>query len=239
MFTDALCGAACAGLHEELKNNGGIKSIVVGGRAEEGYMSAVSGSKSGESISLRDGIAMAEHLRNVSRKFDLKSYPADEATLDEFIDMPELKTRANGGESVWIPIQANMRKGDKTSTPLNFVEDVADCRIFYTHESFANAETAWKQVWDAFLEPEKKCVKGSTGHNTSISGGFVPYGPWKLKDEDLPVPQNKEENKQADKTGSAAPAASSKPADFEGAGSKMSASIAALLVTVVGMMIQF
>lgn len=217
-------------MHEELKNNAGVESVTVGGRAIEGPIQAVSGTKGGEVVAMTTAITYADHMRNISRTFDLKSYPANEATLDELIDTPELQKRA-GNPSTRISPQLKVRKGDKTSTPLQYTYEAADCKIFYTHESFADPETIWKQVYDAYLEPEKKCVKGSTGHKSSISGGFVPYGPWTLKDEDMPVPQDRAANETSDSK----PASSNESAtSFEGAGSRVGASIALYFAVAAG-----
>lgn len=171
------------------------------------------------------GIQQAERMRNISRTFELKSYPADEATLDEIIDTPELQKRV-GDDMTRVQAQLMMRKGDKSSKPLQYTYEAADCRIFYTHESFADPVTAWKQVWDAFQEPESKCVKNSTGHKSSLSGGFVPYGPWTLKDEDLPRPESQE-------TGEEAAKGTPEQTDFDGAGSRFGAPVLALFATVV------
>ncbi|KAJ4294498.1 hypothetical protein N0V90_008189 [Kalmusia sp. IMI 367209] len=228
MFTDALCGSACAAIHEELKNNGGIRSVTVGGRPIAGPIQVVSGTKGGEVIPIMYGIEDAEHMRNMSRTFDLKSYPAGEATLDELIGTEQLQKRA-GNAQTRLQVQLEMRKGDKTSTPLQYTYEAADCRIFYTHESFADPDTAWKQVWDAFVDTSK-CVAGSTGHNSSISGGFVPYGPWALKDEDLPVPQGQETPASEEQ---ATTTEKPKPIKFDGAGNQMSSSVGALLIVVL------
>lgn len=174
-------------------------------------------------------------MRNISRTFDLKSYPAGEATLDEFIDTPELQKRAGDGMTRF-QTQLEMRKGDKKSTPLQYTYEAADCKIFYTHESFADPETIWKQVWDAYSQPESRCVKNSTGHKSSISGGFVPYGPWALKNDDLPTPQGQEANG----TSEAQAATSNQEQEvFEGAGIKTTMSVAALLVTIAVIFVQF
>ncbi|KAF1976102.1 hypothetical protein BU23DRAFT_588280 [Bimuria novae-zelandiae CBS 107.79] len=228
IFTDALCGSACAALHEELKNNAGIRSITVGGRALHGPIQAVSGSKGGEVVSLMRGITQAERMRNISRTFDLATFPAGEATLDELVDTPQLQKRAGDGNTR-LSIKMQMRKGDRTATPLQYMYEAADCKIFYTHESFARPEVAWKQVWDAYLEPEGRCVNGSTGHESAISGGFVPYGPWVLRNEDLPVPQGQEGNGTETSLDEVA---------FEGAGRRVGVESVALFVVVVAMVMQ-
>ncbi|KAL1612411.1 hypothetical protein SLS60_000637 [Paraconiothyrium brasiliense] len=198
-------GSACTSIHEELKNNAGIRSVIVGGRDTEGPIQAVAGTKGGEVIPLMRAIEQADHMRNISLTFDLKAYPAHEATLDELIDTLELRKRAGRGMT-----------------------------IFYTHESFADPDDARKQVWDAFLVPENKCVKGSTGHKSSISGGFVPYGPWAMKHEDLPVPQSKGTNDTSEVVDQKSPT----PTEYEGTERRMGASVMAMCVTVAVIMAQ-
>lgn len=146
--------------------------------------------------------------------------------------MAELQKRA-GNAKTRVQMQLAMRKGDKSSTPLQYIYEAADCRIFYTHESFADPITIWKQVWDAYMQPENKCVKNSTGHKSGISGGFVPYGPWVLKNEDLPVPQEQGAN-------GANEAANEKPPamEYDGAGSRLDMSLVVLFVTIMAVMVQ-
>lgn len=131
-------------------------------------------------------------------------------------------------------IQAHlmMRKGDKACTPLQYTYEAADCRIFYTHESFADPVAAWKQAWDAFSQPEGRCVKGSTGHNSSLSGGFVRYGPWTLQDEDLPKPEGQDAGQTPAKE------TPQQNTIHEGAANKIRASVVALFVTAVVVLMQ-
>jgi len=232
MFTDALCGSACAAIHEELKNNAGVRSVTVGGRALEGPIQAVSGTKGGEVVPLSQAIIQAEHMRNISHVFGLKSIPEGNTVLDSIIDTPNLQRRA-GDKRSRFQTQLEMRKGDKTGTPLQYIYEAADCRIFYRYDTFSDPNAAWKQVWDAFQD-DSHCVKNSTKHPSSISGGFTPYGPWVLRDEDLAVPGSN----------ATAPgitiAVNTKPADeFKGAASTVHGAdgiyMAAFMAVVIGL----
>lgn len=51
--------------------------------------------------------------------------------------------RENGG-GLWVQMMDKLRKGDDTRTPLQFTYEAADCRIFYTAESWADPVEAWK-----------------------------------------------------------------------------------------------
>ena len=71
------------------------------------------------------------------------------------------------------------RLGDTTNTPLQYVFDAADCRIWWTPELAVNAMALWTRVSQvAFRDrsglryTSKYCVAGSTGHPTAVSGGW-------------------------------------------------------------------
>lgn len=75
----------------------------------------------------------------------------------------------------------NIRRGDTSVTPLQFVYEAADCRFFYTAEMLSNVSTIWTRVanmaFGTSLSAQQDwtnnpyCVRGSTGHRSSVSGG--------------------------------------------------------------------
>lgn len=182
MFTDGLCGSACASFHEELKNIGGVKSVVVGGRPENKPMQAVSGTKGGEVISSSDLPKNGQDILNVTASISATEIKND--NIKALANVQQILTRAGDG-GTRVQTQDQIRKGDVNATPLQYIYEAADCRIFYTADSYANPQSAWRQALDAFQD-DKKCVDGSTKHSSSISGGFKPFGPGDLKDENLP-----------------------------------------------------
>ncbi|KAF2035474.1 hypothetical protein EK21DRAFT_107000 [Setomelanomma holmii] len=185
MFTDALCGSSCASFHEELKNIAGVKAVTVGGRPESKPIQTITGSKGGEVIPLITFPQYASLLLNISSSVGLTSAKSNDATLTSLANVPRLSVRA-GDASSRAQSQDQIRKGDKTATPLQFIYEASDCRVFYTADSYSDPDLAWKQAWDA-LSDDSKCVSGSTGHKSSISGGFKPFGGGELKAEDQPT----------------------------------------------------
>jgi len=181
MLTDALCGSACASFHEELKNIVGIKSVVVGGRPRNGPTQAVTGTKGGEVRALYNIPYAAAQLINITENIGattvLDTYVLDTALVSEVL------VRV-GDDSARVQFQEQIRKGDPTETPLQFIYEAADCKIFYTLKSLFEPEEAWKAAWNAFTD-EKNCVAGSTRHKSSIGGGFKPYGSGPLKPGDM------------------------------------------------------
>ncbi|KAH7076161.1 hypothetical protein FB567DRAFT_583283 [Paraphoma chrysanthemicola] len=72
----------------------------------------------------------------------------------------------------------NYRQGDETETPLEFVYEAADCRLFYTRESYLNPVVLWTQAIEAKWG-NGSCVPGSTGDKTAI--GVINKTPFELK----------------------------------------------------------
>jgi len=184
MFTDALCGSSCASFHEELKNTAGVKAVTVGGRPENKPIQTITGSKGGEVIPVITFPQYAGAMLNISGPVGLSSVKNNDATLSAIANTPQIAVRI-GDASSRVQSQDQIRKGDKTATPLQFVYEASDCRIFYTAESYSDPDLAWKQAWDAHSD-DSKCVSGSTKHKSSISGGFKPFGGGELRAEDQP-----------------------------------------------------
>ncbi|KAL0929818.1 peptidase s41 family protein [Colletotrichum truncatum] len=195
MFTDALCGSSCASFHEELKNIAGVKAVTVGGRPQNKPIQTITGSKGGEVIPLINFVKVAFNVLNVSSTIGLTSVKSDDDSITAVADVPNVAIRV-GDSSSRAQSQDQVRKGDRTATPLQYIYEAADCRIFYTAESYAKPVEAWKQVWSAHLD-NSKCVEGSTGHKSSISGGYKPYGSTQLNSEDEPPGSGSDSGKNA------------------------------------------
>jgi len=63
-----------------------------------------------------------------------------------------------------------IRKDDASQTPLQFVYEAADCKLFYTADMVLDVRETWKAV-AAAKWGNGTCVPGSRGHPSSISGG--------------------------------------------------------------------
>ena len=81
---------------------------------------------------------------------------------------------ADGRPAGGINLRDNLRLNDTSKTPLEFIYEAADCRMFYTAPMINDVTMVWKGVVDRmFREDERKtaCVQGSTGDPSSVSGG--------------------------------------------------------------------
>lgn len=74
--------------------------------------------------------------------------------------------------SAAINYRNNYRRGDATDTPLQFVKDYADCRLWYTMPMLYDPVAVWDAVVDVMWKGGE-CVPGSTGYGnvSSIGGG--------------------------------------------------------------------
>jgi hypothetical protein len=86
--------------------------------------------------------------------------------------------RAAGG----VNLKDNLRAGDASGTPLEFIYEAADCRMFFTPPMVSDVTALWKGVADRMFAGAaggnataaagmKGCVAGSMGHPSSLSAG--------------------------------------------------------------------
>jgi hypothetical protein len=57
----------------------------------------------------------------------------------------------------------NIRRNDTSLTPLHFVYEAADCRLFYTAASLSDQSVVWSAAYDA-MWGSAACVDGSRDH---------------------------------------------------------------------------
>ncbi|KAI9045802.1 uncharacterized protein KD926_007105 [Aspergillus affinis] len=181
MFTDGLCGSSCASFHEELKNIAGIKAVTVGGRAKPGPMQTIGGTKGGEVIPFSAVSYDIPELLNVTTQLGIAP-DLDSSPIHRILDTEQVFLRVGDSYSR-LQVQDQIRKGDSSQTPLQYIYEAADCRIWYTAQTLVNPEKAWAAAWNAHTK-RTNCVEGSTGHNSSLSGGYRAYGAGALDGKD-------------------------------------------------------
>lgn len=171
---DGNCGSTCTVFSEYLKSYAGIQFISVGGRPQTGPMQAVGGVKGSQVFpfdTVIEGI-WYELLWNTPQNPFRTS--VNGTVWEYFNGEPVLRSSAGA-----VNGRNHYRIGDKTETPLHFVYEASDCRIWWTEEMLSDPTFLWSRVANiAFKERRgtqfnsKFCVQDSTGHATSISGGW-------------------------------------------------------------------
>jgi hypothetical protein len=153
LLTDGLCTSACAVFVELMAEQGGVKTVVVGGRPAAGPMQSASGSRG-------------------ARLYSSEALDYDFSTLNDTIEDREAFARLpqRGNNDLFINfagfnIRDQIRAGDKDAIPVQFKYDAADCRVYYTLQNIYNLKQLWKDVAAAAWDDQSLCVEGSTGYS--------------------------------------------------------------------------
>ena len=77
---------------------------------------------------------------------------------------------SGGRPSGGVNLRDSLRRDDDSQTPLQFIYEAADCRMWFTAPMINDVTVLWKETADTVWKG-KKCVQGSTGDKSSISGG--------------------------------------------------------------------
>ena len=125
LLTDGLRSSACAVFVEMMHHEAGIKAVTVGGLPSAGPMQIASGTRGAQiylAENIDDDISVAEGFNVTTNDF----LPDREA--DTWIDFLSVKLRDQ--------IQREYSKSD--GTPVQLLYDAADCRIFYTADTWSD-----------------------------------------------------------------------------------------------------
>lgn len=178
LLSDGQCSSTCTILAHFLKYQAKVKSIAIGGRPMTGPMQAIGGIKGSE----------VEYLQNLYQLIAYEVNNLDNKTLDTWVgtsletlfDLSEylMARTASGGATpgdLSFNFRNNIYEGDTSLTPLQFVYEAADCRLYYQPKNFLDITTIWTAAASqAFgLNGTKVfggCVAGSTNQPSSLSG---------------------------------------------------------------------
>ena len=146
ILSDAFCSSSCARFVEMMHHEGGARTVVAGGRHVIGPMQTVGGSKGAESY---DGFSLDNDIDTAG---DFNS--SVKGLLPQGRDDVDFIYTYAG-----FNLKDAIRKGEET--PLQFVYEPADCRIFYTHNTVYNYINLWNYVIDAVYRNPSLCIAGS------------------------------------------------------------------------------
>ncbi|KAF4857122.1 Peptidase S41 family protein ustP [Colletotrichum siamense] len=153
LLTDGYCASTCSLFSSEMKRVG-VKSVVVGGRPEKKPMQAVGGVKGAQVLRYSDIF----NLTQEALTSDLVEVSAEQrASLQRLTDLPmrrSTEARLNVRDQI---LADNLEDG----VPAQFVNEPADCRLFWTLDMMADVSEVWKAAANA-----------AWGGASCASGGF-------------------------------------------------------------------
>lgn len=141
-----------------MHHQAGVQTVVAGGLPRNGPMQTPSGSRG----------AQAYTFDNINT--DIKIAKENNASAGNFLPERQVDVFISYAS---FNIRDQVRKGE--STPLQFVYEAANCRIFYTKDTVYNFGNLWRYAANAIWTKPELCVQGSTGiasngNSSDISG---------------------------------------------------------------------
>ncbi|KAL8698577.1 MAG: hypothetical protein Q9201_006494 [Fulgogasparrea decipioides] len=161
LLSDGTCSSACANFVELMHHQAGVRTVVVGGLPEAGPMQIPAGTRGAEAYS-----ALSLDY-DISFAASINSTAAALLPQDREIDFSITYAGFNLRDAV--------RKNDPT--PLQFQDEPADCRIFYTAPTVYNFENLWNYVIDAMWRNPSLCIAGSASPFDPSTASNSPAAP--------------------------------------------------------------
>ena len=156
---DGYCASTCATFSEFMTAQAGIKTVAIGGRPQPGVMQAVGGVKGANVYTWADIYIMANDTFTLGTPAQQANWSRTE--LGQYSTLP--LERAVSGYAV--NARDAIQQGDASQTPLQFIYQPADCRIFYTADMTVDVTAMWEKVVDVTWGGAK-CVAGAVGLST-------------------------------------------------------------------------
>ncbi|KAJ5180064.1 Interphotoreceptor retinol-binding [Penicillium capsulatum] len=165
IITDGDCVSTCAFFVKLMKRQG-VRTVAFGGRPQEAPMQGVGGVKGGQSLGINYINGYIQEANTLIFKAAKTSSPL--LTQDEWKKFNA--SSPNPGSSFSWSGNVNLRNEygpDDDKTPLQFVYEAAECRLFYTIDNYLQQETVWQAAAKAMFG-DGKCAKGSTKGKGSL-----------------------------------------------------------------------
>lgn len=216
-LTDGYCASTCHTVQMFLKNEAGVKTVVVGGVPQYGPMQGVAGTRGGSLDSWSTYSELTKELLGIQAQAmsgssetasDLLSYSnITEDDIDNLFPIVD-KMPWNASPNV---NGMNIVRVDSPDITRQFVYEAADCRLFYTGEMYRDITQLWLTAAKYGNGDESVCVPGSlnapgSGINNTLldSPGFSYKDTWdNANSTDIPdysnsTKDNDQDNKSKD-----------------------------------------
>lgn len=163
ILTDGQCTSTCNLLTTLLRHEAGVKTLTLGGRPQTGTMTPSGGSKGAQVMpytwvdQLWDTLDNVEGNTTLLNAADFKI--ANETMPERVDDLPFVMSAETE-----VNFYNNYAKEDQL-TPLQFVYEPSECRLFYTANMWFQPEVSWLAAADAWWG-NGACVQGSVPHHS-------------------------------------------------------------------------
>jgi hypothetical protein len=164
-ITDGDCVSTCAFFVKLMKRQG-VRTITFGGRPQKAPMQGVGGVKGGQSLGVNYINGYIEQANGLIRDSVNSRSPLLTPTEWKAFNESSPSTTASLQWSGNLNLRNEYDPGDG-ETPLQFVYEAAECRLFYTLDNYVERETVWQAAAKAMFGGGQ-CVEGSTKGKGSL-----------------------------------------------------------------------
>ncbi|KAJ4423996.1 hypothetical protein N0V82_001243 [Gnomoniopsis sp. IMI 355080] len=160
ILSDGFCGSTCTLFTYLMLMQNNVKTVAVGGRPQTGPMQSVGGVEGAQVFELED-IGQAASAALFLATPDQKAQLGNNSELAILAEGYALDRAATPGGAGAVNGKNAFSHTD-AKTPLQFLNQPANCKIFYTKDMIYGPEATWKRAADAaFNDPNQFCVEGS------------------------------------------------------------------------------
>ncbi|KAI9050054.1 hypothetical protein LZ554_006199 [Drepanopeziza brunnea f. sp. 'monogermtubi'] len=169
MLYDGTCASTCTLFSEMMRNQGGVKSVALGGRPGTSQIQAIGGVKGAQSLSFNPLYTDAQFFLQPAGTPNAMATSAQKTVLQRLTNLPQSRSLDNGINFSDHILAANVQDG----VPAQFVREDADCRLFYTPAMMQNVTAMWQAAADAAFNG-KPCVAGGISKPSNVTARALP-----------------------------------------------------------------
>ena len=147
LLTDGYCASTCSIFAELLTQEGGVKTIALGGRSNTNKIQAVGGVRGANNYQwelVRTFTQEAIDLNVTLQNSALKEYDDDHALDRAWV--------------LGLNVRDALRRDDSSGIALQFKYEDADCRLYYTPEMTVSATAIWRAAAKAQWNDPSTCM---------------------------------------------------------------------------------
>ncbi|EME40090.1 hypothetical protein DOTSEDRAFT_91372 [Dothistroma septosporum NZE10] len=154
IVTDGYCASTCTIFSELMRQQAGVRTIILGGRPNADIAQAVGGVKGTNSNTYPFIFYLAQQPFEYQYINNASFY--NTTALGKYNDLAIYR-------SIRVVVNARdgFRQNDPSNVPLHFKYEPADCRIYYTPEMAVDQVAVWKTVADSAFKGINHCIAGS------------------------------------------------------------------------------
>ncbi|KAI9667445.1 MAG: hypothetical protein M1821_000261 [Bathelium mastoideum] len=156
ILTDGVCASSCSIFTEFMTRQAGVKTVVIGGRPQRQHTQAIGGTKGTEVETFEALQDMSQEVMG-AKVLQRQSLALARATFPGINPMPFVAP--SDLANLNLNLRDNIAQDDPSATPLQFIFEPADCRIFYTAQSVSQPKYVWEHVADV-MWGNKSCAVG-------------------------------------------------------------------------------